>query len=63
MDDIAREFAEKQEAAHAVLEALNDYPANIWGEVLGFVVACLLQSKQEAEEILLEEKAKQAATV
>lgn len=60
MDDIAREFAEKQEAAHAILEVLNDYPANIWGEVLGFVVACLLRSKQEAEEILLEEKAKQA---
>lgn len=47
-----------EEARDAVLDTLNDYPADIWGDVLSAAVASLFQSKQDAEEIAEEEKAR-----
>lgn len=47
-----------EEARDAVLDTLNDYPADIWGDVLGAAVAALFQSKQDAEDMAEEEKAK-----
>lgn len=48
-----------EEARDAVLDTLNDYPTDIWGDVLGAAVAALFQSKQDAADIAEEEKAKQ----
>lgn len=45
------------EARDAVLDTLNDYPADIWGDVLGAAVASLFQSKQDAADMAEEEKA------
>ena len=45
-----------EEARDAVLDTLNDYPADIWGDVLGAAVAVLFQSKQDAADIAAEEK-------
>ena len=39
------------EAEEAVICTLGDYPAKIWGDVLGGVVASLIDMKQEAAEI------------
>lgn len=49
-----------EEARDAVLDTLNDYPADIWGDVLGAAVAALFQSKQDAADMAEEEKAKRA---
>ena len=46
-----------EEARDAVLDTLNDYPADIWGDVLGAAVASLFQSKQGAADMAEEEKA------
>lgn len=46
-----------EEARDAVLDTLNDYPADIWGDVLGAAVASLFQSKQDAADMAEEEKA------
>ena len=46
-----------EEARDAVLETLNDYPADIRGDAMGAVVAALFQSKQDAADITEEEKA------
>ena len=46
-----------EEARDAVLDTLNDYPADIWGDVLGAAVAALFQSKQDAADMAEEEKA------
>lgn len=54
----ARREETKQEAAEAILSALNDYPPYLWGEALGAAVAALFQSKQDADEIAQEEKDK-----
>lgn len=48
-----------EEARDAVLDVLNDYPTDIWGDVLGAAVAALFQSKQDAADMAEEEKAKQ----
>ena len=45
-----------EEARDAVLDTLNDYPTDIWGDVLGAAVAVLFQSKQDAADIAAEEK-------
>lgn len=49
-----------EEARDAVLDTLNDYPAEIWGDTLGAAVAALFQSKQDAQDIAEEERAKRA---
>ena len=46
-----------EEARDAVLDTLNDYPADIWGDVLGAAVAALFQIKQDAADMAAEEKA------
>ena len=46
-----------EEARDAVLDTLNDYPADLWGDALGAAVASLLQSKQDAADMAEEEKA------
>lgn len=48
-----------EEARDAVLDVLNDYPTDVWGDVLGAAVASLFQSKQDAADMAEEEKAKQ----
>ena len=48
------------EARDAVLDTLNDYPVEPWGDVLGAAVASLFQSKQDAADMAEEEKAKRA---
>lgn len=60
-DQAERRAAAVEEAAEAVMETLGDYAASLWGDVLAAVVSALFQSKQDAEEIAQEEKAKQAA--
>lgn len=51
--------AEKVEDAHAaILNALEDYPADIWGDALGAAVASVLNTKRDAEEIGMEEQAR-----
>lgn len=49
-----------EEARDAVLDTLNDYPVEIWGDALGAAVAALFQSKQDAADMAAEEKAKRA---
>ena len=46
-----------EEARDAVLDTLNDYPADLWGDALGAAVASLFQSKQDAADMAEEEKA------
>ena len=60
-DQAERRAAAVEEAAEAVMETLGDYAASLWGDVLAAVVSALFQSKQDAEEIAQEEKAKRAA--
>ena len=46
-----------EEARDAVLDTLNDYPADLWGDALGAAVASLFQSKQDAADMAEKEKA------
>lgn len=59
-EQAARREEMKQEAAEAILSALEDYPSYLWGDALGAAVAALFQSKQDAEEIAQEETDKKA---
>jgi hypothetical protein len=59
-EQAARREEMKQEAAEAILSALEDYPPYLWGDALGVAVAALFQSKQDAEEIAQEEADKKA---
>lgn len=49
-----------EEARDAVLETLNSYPADVWGDVIAAAVASLFQWKQEAEDTAKEEAATRA---
>lgn len=40
-----------EEARDAILSALDDYPVDLWGKVLGAAIASLFEAKQDAEEI------------
>ena len=60
-DQAERRAAAVEEAAEAVMETLGDYAASLWGDVLAAVVSSFFKSKQDAEEIMQEEKAKRAA--
>ena len=60
VEQAARHEEMKQEAAEAILSALEDYPSYLWGDALGAAVAALFQSKQDAEEIAQEETDKKA---
>ena len=60
VEQAARHEEMKQEAAEAILSALEDYPSFLWGDALGAAVAALFQSKQDAEEIAQEETDKKA---
>jgi len=40
-----------KDACDAILEALNEYPAEAWGTALGLAVTSLFQSKQDADAI------------
>ena len=60
VEQAARREEMKQEAAEAILSALEDYPPYLWGDALGVAVAALFQSKQDAEEIAQEEADKKA---
>lgn len=60
VEQAARREEMKQEAAEAILSALEDYPPYLWGDALGAAVAALFQSKQDAEEIAQEETDKKA---
>lgn len=46
-----------QEAAEEILGVLNEYPTEIWGDALGYVVASLFQSKLDAARISEEDRA------
>ena len=59
-DQEERRAAEVEEAAEAVMETLGDYAVSLWGDVLAAVVSSLFKSKQDAEEIVQEEKDKAA---
>lgn len=59
-EQAARHEEMKQEAAEAILSALEDYPSFLWGDALGAAVAALFKSKQDAEEIAQEETDKKA---
>lgn len=43
-----------QDARDDILNTLNDYPAEIWGDALGAAVASLFSSKRDADEITAE---------
>ena len=60
VEQAARHEEMKQEAAEAILSALEDYPSYLWGDALGAAVAALFQSKQDAEELAQEETDKKA---
>ena len=47
-------------ASDRILNALNEYPVEVWGEALGAAVASLFTSKQDAEQIAQEDKDKAA---
>lgn len=49
-----------EEARDAVLETLNSYPADVWGDVIAAAVASLFQWKQDAEDTAKEEAATRA---
>ena len=59
-DQAESRAAAVEEAAEAVMETLGDYAVSLWGDVLAAVVSSLFKSKQDAEEIMQEEKAKRA---
>lgn len=59
-DQAKRRAAAVEEAAEAVMETLGDYAVSLWGDVLAAVVSSLFKSKQDAEEIVQEEKDKAA---
>lgn len=59
-DQEERRAAAVEEAAEAVMETLGDYAVSLWGDVLAAVVSSLFKSKQDAEEIVQEEKDKAA---
>ena len=59
-DQAERRAAAVEEAAEAVMETLGDYAVSLWGDVLAAVVSSLFKSKQDAEEIVQEEKDKAA---
>ena len=59
-DQAERRAAAVEEAAEAVMETLVDYAVSLWGDVLAAVVSSLFKSKQDAEEIVQEEKDKAA---
>lgn len=59
-DQEERRAAEVEEAAEAVVETLGGYAVSLWGDVLAAVVSSLFKSKQDAEEIVQEEKDKAA---
>ena len=60
MEQAVRREEMKQEAAEAILSALEDYPPYLWGDALGASIAALFRSKQDAEEIAQEETDKKA---
>lgn len=43
-------------ASDRILNALNEYPVEVWGEALGAAVASLFTSKQDAAQIAQEDK-------
>ena len=45
---------------YTILNTLNEYPVEVWGEALGAAVASLFTSKQDAEQIAQEDKDKAA---
>ena len=47
-------------ASDRILNALNEYPVEVWGEALGAAVASLFTSKQDAAQIAQENKDKAA---
>jgi hypothetical protein len=47
-----------EELRDTILNALEDYPVDIWGEALGAAVASLLSAKSDAEEIRIEDRAR-----
>ena len=47
-------------ASDRILNALNEYPLEVWGEALGAAVASLFTSKQDAAQIAQEDKDKAA---
>lgn len=47
-----------EELRDTILNALEDYPVDIWGEALGTAVASLLSAKSDAEEIRIEDRAR-----
>ena len=47
-------------ASDRILNALNEYPVEVWGEALGAAVASLFTSKQDAAQIAQEDKDKAA---
>lgn len=49
-----------EEARDTVLETLNSYPADVWGDVIAAAVASLFQWKQDAEDTAKEEAATRA---
>lgn len=57
--DTKAAHAEALEDAHAaILNTLEDYPSDVWGDALGAAVASVLNTKRDAEEIRLEEQAR-----
>ena len=48
-------------ASDRILNALNEYPVEVWGEALGAAVASLFTSKQDAAQIAQEDKDKDKA--
>lgn len=47
-------------ASDRILNALNEYPVEVWGEALGAAVASLFTSKQDAAQVAQEDKDKAA---
>lgn len=47
-------------ASDRILNTLNEYPVEVWGEALGATVASLFTSKQDAAQIAQEDKDKAA---
>lgn len=49
-----------EEARDAMLEVLNGYPVDVWGDAIAAAVASLFQWKQDAEDTAKEEAATRA---
>ena len=47
-----------EELRDVILNTLDDYPVDIWGDALGAAVASLLAAKNDAEEIRIEDQAR-----